>query len=71
MSAGRPTSWMYKLQNNSKGSSLRVPRELADQIPTGSVFQLVVTEEGLLYQFMAQPEIPKASTIPWIEKESK
>lgn len=71
MSRGRPTSWLYGLQKSAKGASLRVPREIADQVPAGSLFRLSITEQGLLYEFTARAEAPQGNvTIPWVEKET-
>lgn len=68
---GRPTSWIYSLRKNAKGSQLAVPREIAEQIPAGAMFQLEVTPDGLLYKYTTQVEKPaEAVSLPWIKENA-
>ena len=71
MASGRPTSWVYRVQNSKDGTTvLTVPRKVADHVPQGTLFSLEITAEGLLYRALATKDIIEDPVIPWA-KEGK
>lgn len=71
-SAGRPTSWVYRMRKSTKGASLAVPQVVAQKIPAGAQFALAITADGLSYTYLGTTEVPAEDEeveLGWIKEE--
>lgn len=72
MKSSRPSGYRLYRNQNTRGATITVPIKMARVIPEDAVFDVELTEEGVLYRFRERADAEPTEPLPgWLREGSE